>query len=234
MDWFLNIIRIIQAISIFIGILVAIYGIDSWRREHLFKRRSELAEDTLALFYEAEDAIKHMRSPFSFASETEDLEREEGESEWKFKARQQASVVFYRYKQYQQLFSKIHASRYRFMAQIGKKEAEPFNEIRIIVNEIIHSARTLSRLWANQYLQDTVYDSRDTARRSRETARQERDQKKVEKYEAVLWDDNAEDDPINPRINKVIKDIEKTCSSIISGKYYSFVDKLKNLKLINT
>jgi hypothetical protein len=42
-------------------LLLAVYGVDSWRREHPGKRRIELAEDTLALFYEAVDAIRHIR-----------------------------------------------------------------------------------------------------------------------------------------------------------------------------
>ena len=65
MDW----IEIIKQISILFGIGVAIYGIDAWRREHVGKRQLELAEDTLALFYEAADAIKHIRHPASFGQE---------------------------------------------------------------------------------------------------------------------------------------------------------------------
>jgi hypothetical protein len=43
----------IRDISILIGIWVAIYSIDSWRREFQGKRQIELAEETLAMFYEA-------------------------------------------------------------------------------------------------------------------------------------------------------------------------------------
>ena len=64
-------IELLNQISIFVAVWVAIYGIDSWRREHTGKRQIELAEDSLVLFYEASDAIKHMRHPLSFASETE-------------------------------------------------------------------------------------------------------------------------------------------------------------------
>lgn len=93
MDW----IELIKHISILIGIWVAIYGIDSWRREHTGKRQIELAEDTLALFYESIDVIKHIRHPFSFTGETEDVERAENESEKAWEARKNASVVFKRY-----------------------------------------------------------------------------------------------------------------------------------------
>ena len=102
----------------------------------------------MALFYEAVDAVKHLRYPVSLRAEIDDIERGPGESERAFEARNNASVVFCRHKQYQQLFSKLHATRYRFMAQFGKSATKPFDELNSIVNDIILSARLLSRYWA--------------------------------------------------------------------------------------
>ena len=65
MDWLDG----LQQVSLLVGIWVAIYGIDSWRREHTGKRQIELAEDALALFYEAADAIQNIRHPASFGHE---------------------------------------------------------------------------------------------------------------------------------------------------------------------
>ncbi len=200
MDW----IEFITKLSILIGIWVAIYGIDSWRREHVGKRQLELCEDTLALFYEARDAIKNMRYPISFSQETEEIERGEHESEKEYQARENASVIFQRYNQYQELFNKIHASRYRFMAQIGKLESAPFDDLRNIVNEIMLSARMLARLWG-----------RDHFRTDEQWQKHRTD---IEKFEAIFWEGLEADDPINPKIEKVILDIEKTCKSVISGK----------------
>ena len=211
MDW----IELIKQISILIGIWVAIYGIDAWRREHIGKRQLELAEDTLALFYEAVDAIKYIRHPLSYSHETEEVERGDHEADDKFQARKRASVVFHRYNQYQELFNKIYASRYRFMAQIGKAESAPFDELREIVNEIISSARVLSRLWARANF--------------RTDEQWKKHEEKTDKHEAVFWEGLEDDDPINPKIKNVILKIEKTCGSIIEGKgtLYSFL----NIKL---
>jgi hypothetical protein len=200
----MNWIQILQQISVLIGIWVAIYGIDAWRREHIGKRQLELAEDILALFYEAADAIRHMRHPVSFEHEIEAVKRGERENESQFEARKNASVVFHRYNEYQEMFNKIHASRYRFMAQIGKDESEPFNELRKIVNEITHSARMLSRLWPRDH-----FKTND---------QWERHQNKINKHEAIFWEGIEEDDPINPKIDKVIENIEKNCQSAIPGK----------------
>lgn len=195
---------VLTQISIWIGILVAIYGIDAWRREHVGKRRIELAEDTLALFYEASDAIKHIRNPASFGYEMEHVERGEGETESQFNARKKASVVFYRYNQYQELFSKIHASRYRFMAQIGKDEAKAFDDLREVVNSITHAASTLIRLWSRGDFQN------EQAWRSHCDY--------VTKYEAIFWDGFHDDDPINPKVADIIAQIETVCRSVIESK----------------
>jgi len=200
MDW----IDYLNRLSTLIAVLLAIYGIDSWRREHSGKRQIELAEDALALFYEASDVIKHLRHPFSFSSETESIERGKSESDSEFQARKNASVVFKRYNDHQELFNKLHAMRYRFMAQFGKDKAKPFDDIRIIVNDITSAARTLSRLWARENFHSD--------------AQWEAHRKQVEKFEAIFWEGLEEDDPINPRVKLVIAEIEITCQAIISGK----------------
>lgn len=196
--------EILNQVSILIGIWVAIYGIDSWRREHTGKRQIELAEDALALFYEASDAIKHLRHPLSFSSETESIERGKSESDSEFQARKNASVVFKRYNEHHELFNKLYAMRYRFMAQFGKEKAKPFDDLRSIVTEITGSARVLARLWSREHFHsDAQWDAH---------------RKQVDKYEAIFWEGLEEDDPINPRVNLVIAEIEAICQAIISGK----------------
>jgi len=200
MDW----IELLKEISILVGIWIAIYGIDSWRREHKGKRQIELAEDTLALFYESADAIKHIRHPFSFLSETEDIERTAGESEREWHARKRASIVFRRYNDHQELFNRLHAMRYRFMSQIGKDEAAPFEELRNIVKEITVAARMLSRLWARENFG---------------TEEQwEQDRKQLDKYEAVFWEGLKDEDLINPKLETLLNEIERTCRKVIYGK----------------
>jgi hypothetical protein len=45
-------------LSVIIGALALISGIRAWKREYIGKRKIELAEDTLMLFYQARDAIR--------------------------------------------------------------------------------------------------------------------------------------------------------------------------------
>ncbi|WP_020674491.1 hypothetical protein [Geopsychrobacter electrodiphilus] len=194
----------LHSISILIGIWVAISGINAWRKEHMEKRKIELAEDTLASFYEASDAITYLRHPFSYPSEKEEIEQGPKESKASWEARKNANVVFYRYKQYQELFNKIHALRYRFMAQIGRDEAKPFEDLRQITNEIMNSARHLSRWWATEHF---ITAEKRAAH-----------QKRVEEQEAIFWANSVEEDPINPRVETVIKEMESICKSVIEGR----------------
>jgi len=200
MDW----MQLLEQVSILIAIWVAIYGIDAWRREHVGKRQIELAEDTLAMFYEAVDVIRMMRHPVAFYQETEEIQRAEREPQAQFEARKNASVVFHRYNKHQELFNKIHASRYRFIAQIGKTEAEPFTDLHRIVNEIIVSARKLARLWGRDHF--------------RTDAQWEQHRAQIEKNETVFWEGGEEDDPINPKLDNLIESIESVCRPVISGK----------------
>jgi hypothetical protein len=81
-DWNL-LFDIIKSISIIIASTVAIYGINSWRRETKWKRKYELAEETLSLFYEVQDVISIIRSPFSRNEEGKKRNRIENEKKKK-------------------------------------------------------------------------------------------------------------------------------------------------------
>lgn len=59
----------ITAASAAVTAVSVAWGISAWRREYVGKRRIELAESVLALFYEAEEAVKAIRSPFAYSGE---------------------------------------------------------------------------------------------------------------------------------------------------------------------
>ena len=142
--------ELIKNISLTLASLTAIYGIDQWRREHRGERQAELAEDTLTLFYEAQDAIHHMRSPLSYGGEGSSRKTGENETPEEKDAYDKAYIVFERFNLYIELFNKIHATRYRFMAQFGSDATQPFDDLHKMVSEIKISARRLGQLWAKQ------------------------------------------------------------------------------------
>ncbi len=198
----INIISaIIFALATCFAAGVGIWGVRSWQIEFRGKRQIELAEDALALFYEAEKAIIAIRSPFGYGGEGATRKQGENETPEQKRARDNASVVFERYKEREQVFNKLLSMRYRFMAQIGKTEAEPFEEIRSVLNKIFQAARWLARLWSK----DTSHYGTEELEKHCET---------VQKYEAIFWEDE-DDDEISNRVKKAVSDMEQTCNNVI-------------------
>lgn len=204
----------IESISIIIASLTAIYSIDQWRREHRGKRQAELAEEALSLFYEAQDAIRHIRTPFAYGGEGSSRKSGNKESPEEKQAFDKAYVVFERFGSHNELFNKLHAIRYRFMAEFGVDAAKPFDVLQRIANEIKVSARMLARLWARQ---------------NRSFRNEQSEQKyfnQIQKLEAIFWDGLEEDDPINPKLKECIAEVEKTCRNILTAKgtLFSFLN----------
>jgi hypothetical protein len=204
-------VEVLKAIPIIIGSLaaivasiVAIYGINSWRHEFRGKRRIELAEYVLALFYQARDAIASIRNPLSMGDELSAPTKENESIEVK-EAKDKVYFIFKRYKDREQLFSKLISVRYRFMAQIGADKVGPLDEIQTTVNEILITARLLANVWA-KYL------------KCKNTKRQEEFEKKIFEYEEKIYWGLPEEDKISKRVDKAVADMEQICKPIILGQ----------------
>ena len=87
----------ISSIATLIAALAVLVGVYTWKRELVGKRRIGLAESVLALFYEAEDAIKQIRNPHSFDGEGSKRKRANNELAEESRLLDQANVVFERY-----------------------------------------------------------------------------------------------------------------------------------------
>ena len=164
----------------------------------------ELAEEVLALFYQARDVIQSIRSPFGYGGEGETRKPTPNEHPEDKAALDQAYVIIERYNRHNETFARIHALRYRFMAQFGVDAAVPFNELNSIVGELFLASRRQARLVARE------------ERASRSDSAYDKYQKKKDEIEAVLYI-GEEDDPTTRRIGKAVEQIERTCRSIIES-----------------
>lgn len=199
-----EILQVIQLLTAAATFLLLLYGIDSWRREHLGRRRMDMAEEALALFYEAKDHIESIRFSGSLGYEYEGVTQAEGESDDSFAARKQASIVYTRYESRKETFVKLYAMRYRFMAAFGPESGKPFDEMSRIPNEIKSAAWSLARMWSQKtFVNEQAYRQHEAIRL---------------RHEAVFWDSQDEDDPINPQVKQVIADIEGICRPIIESQ----------------
>ena len=105
----MSITDLLTAISVAIAAIAFVLGINAWKREFVGKRRIELAENVLALFYEAQDIIRGMRNPFSFGDEGSTRKRSELESEEESTILDSAYVVFERYQKKEKLFAELQS-----------------------------------------------------------------------------------------------------------------------------
>lgn len=206
-----TITAILENVSVTIASMVAIFGIDAWRREHVGKRRMELAEEVLALFYQARDVIGEIRSPFGFGGEGSSRKANPSESPQEKATLDNAHVVIERYMKHSELFSKIHAVRYRFLAQFGPEKSKPFDDLNRVINDIVMASRQLGRYWND---------------RSPRTEKQHEEHfKKVQRLEAVFWEGGGED-VTRPKVEALVAEMERTCRDTLlsKGTLFGFIN----------
>jgi len=205
--------QIISDIAVIAASFVVIWGINAWRREFKGKRRIELAEDTLTLFYKAERAIEAIRFPIYDLREGQNRKQEEQETPEQKQARDQASVTFKKIKENADIFDELYALRFRFMARFGKENAEPFDDIRGIVNQIWVYAQELARLWAKQFSNRTL---------------SEEEEKIIREFQQVIWY-SGKDDEITTKVKNIVKSVEGICRPIIDDRNSVFFNLLRKI-----
>lgn len=197
-------LEIVQTVLVLITTVVAVMGINSWRAQLIGGKRIELAEDVLARFYQAADAIRYMRNPFTQANEGRSRPRGERESDEEAWALDSANVPFERYNSNREVFNELRSLRYRFMAQHGKNAVKPFDDLNAVVGKIFAAANSLARThWRQRGA--TGWDE----------AREQRMDEAREKAEAVFWWDGTPEDPINDELDTIIDRIESICRPYI-------------------
>jgi len=117
----MEIAQILQSVSVIFACLSIVLGVDAWRREYVGKRKIDLAEDVLTLFYQARDAVGRIRTPWHQNEEGKTRKPGEYETPEQKELLDRAYVIFERYEKEQEIFNKLVVIRYRFMARFGKK-----------------------------------------------------------------------------------------------------------------
>lgn len=202
----MNYSEFLKDLSIIIASCTAIYGIGSWRREYVGKKHAELAEEVLCLFYEARDAVQHIRNPFSHGNEGSSRKADASETNAQKEAYDRAYILIERFNTHIELFNKMHSVRYRFMAQFGADAGKPFEDFRRILTEIQVSAQALARAWAENHRQFRS-ETQNTSHNDF-----------IKRQENIFWEGLPEEDTVKPKVENCINDIEKICRPIIDNK----------------
>lgn len=191
----------IRDIAALCASLAVIYGVNAWRRDFVGKRKIEMAEETLGLFFRASDAVRSMRSPMAYSNESEHIIKNDGETEASFHMRRAVAPLYKRYEQHTELFSSIRAIRYQFMARFGSGVVNPFEDLHKLINDILLSGNMLI-ITADSYNDASSEEER------------QRYAKRRRGYEDVIWDHGL-DDPTNLRLKGIIDSIEAICRPVI-------------------
>ena len=202
-----NDLQTIETISIIVASWAAIggiiYGLNTWRREYIGRRKLQLAEEVLTLFYEARDAIHDIRNEYTYAGEAADRIPPDNEAPKQKEIEDDRYIFFKRYYQRRHLFGKIDAMRYRHMAQFGKDSAKPFDDLIAIVKDMFISAESASD-----------YRKRQASDESKNDDERQRHLDQIRQHQAVVRR-SPDNDPITPRLQSVISRIEAQYSTIV-------------------
>lgn len=193
----------IENIGLIIASITAIYGINEWRRELRGRKEYELAEEVLTLVYDCRDRLRAIRSPFARHGEGSTRQADPGERPEQTKLLNRAYIVFERYEQNQEAFSKLFALRYRFMAVFGQEAAAPLEEFRRSLNEVFVSAQMLPTYWMRQ------------GRVRMEEEEFKRHLKEMHEHESVFWGTFSERDTFNTKVEGIVSQIETVCAEIV-------------------
>ena len=173
--------------------LAAHIGFKRWREQRWFERREHLAEQVLADFYDVRSVFRWVRSPGTFGGEGETRPRPKKEEPPELGRRCNAYFISIERMQAQkELFSRLAAARFRFMALFGVEAAAPFEKIRKVLFDIELAAQELI-----------------------EEADRDRDETTTENEHTIWW---RTGDKITKVIDEAVGQIETICRPILEAK----------------
>jgi hypothetical protein len=193
-----SILSAISDLSIIIASIAAIWGISAWRREAIGRRKIELAEEVYCLFYQARDAIGHIRNSVGYFGEGSSREPLPNETESQKSARDTYYTTIERYNKHSELFGKLYSKKYAFQYYFGEKGIKPYDDLYKIVNRIIVSAKMLISVQSK----DDVKDHSESL------------SKKIQCWEKDIWDYYEGEDEINVKIGEIMNSIEQITSEV--------------------
>ncbi len=200
-----TIVQLLQAVAILLGSVVAVWGINAWRRELRGKREHELAEEVLSLVYDCRDRLRAIRSLVGWSGEGKTRQPGPNETPEETDALNKAYVVVERYEARKEAFNRLFALRYRFMALFGSAAGKPIEELQSLLNKVFLAAHMLPRLWRDA----------DRAFRHRDEERRRRHLELMEKLERDFWATFGPDDELDKMVEEVVRNTEAVCEPIL-------------------
>lgn len=194
---------LIASTSTLLAALTFLAGVTAWKREYIGRRRLELSESVLVLFYRAEGAIQAMRNPLSSTAEGAARKRSADETPSESGPLDSAYVLIKRFQDQRELFAELRAARFRYMAVFGKSAAAPFDEIEHVLAELVTSAEMLGR----HYWPMLGLDSMEPEERG-----------EMQKHQENFWRGLASPDPVDAKVAAAVAKVEATTRALTEGR----------------
>lgn len=184
----------LESFSIIIGAGVAVWGIKAWRHELIERKKIDLAEELLTGFYEFQDLMLWVRSPFnSGEGTTRKGSKNESNSEKRIKDTYFAPIE--KLNEQRAFLGKLKALKYRSKAYFGEDAVKPF----ILLNDVRSSVTSSAQMLIICYGDGT----------NKET---------LKKWKADIGWVKKDDDKIIKKINEAVNQIELICKPYLSKK----------------
>jgi hypothetical protein len=214
-----DVVKIIVAIATVVGSSAAVFasitawkGINTWRREFLWKKRFEVAEEVMTLMYDCQFRLQTIRNPSFNEEEISSRKPAEWETESDKRCLNAVYVVFERFNEHRETFSKLFASRYRFMALFGKDAAQPIEDFRDKVNNVLWEAET-HPLYCNAQVywnaQGQEFANKDEINIHR---------KEMREHLSILSGTFSEQDKFNTKIEEIVSRMDANCARVLRPK----------------
>lgn len=176
-----------------------VMALGTWRAEMIGRRRATLAEDLLALAYEAQDAIKRARSPFSYSGEGETLVLPAGVDEVAGRYARSLYAIAERLFAKPEFWASFEAVRFRTRAFFGDPAWFATEEILAARSRVINASSTLAR-----------YALRPNAPQP--------SRKLLESYESLIWLADPVNDETSQIIDKAVATLVAACGKEIAAR----------------
>lgn len=160
---------ILQIVGSIVTVCLAIVGLHAWHRQLIAKRRFEVAEEALAAFYSAENALKYIRSPFARSSEGKTRPRQSNETPEQLEHRDSLFVPIERVNNASDAFVKVEKAAVLVEIHFGSGATVYLRTLLAARSQVVHAAGMLSR------------------QRESRAAMSDSLIKRMTKWEAVIW-----------------------------------------------
>ncbi len=195
-------IEVIESLGIIVASIAAIWGINAWRRETIWKRKHELAEDVLAYFYEARENIEAIRSPFGYSGEGESRTKLKNETPEQTKIYNRAYAVQERYDRNKEAIERLRVLRFRFVAIFGKEYDDLFVRLNRVVSNIFFATNEVVRITLGEYGEVIDEDL----------------MKDLRNYRKAIYSRSKEDE-VRDEVDAIVSKAEKVCGRILQRKF---------------